>query len=142
MKMLMILMLATLAATVSAQDAHIAAAVHPSITTRDLAASRFWTRSTIALAAVDGAAKVADNYVTRRNMDAGGAEYNPLARPFVHTTGVQVATAAAVFAAEIGVAYFMHRRHHDIMARGVLVGGTAVNGVGAAMSYKQRVKGW
>jgi hypothetical protein len=47
--------------------------------------SRFWTRSTIALVALDGAAKAADSFATRENIDNGGVEYNPLARPLVRT---------------------------------------------------------
>ena len=78
---------------------------------------------------------------TRENIAAGGEEYDPLARPFVHTTGVLVA-AAALFGAEIATAYVLHRRRHDNLGRAVLVGGTAMNGLGAASSYKHRVAGW
>jgi hypothetical protein len=143
MKMLMvILVLAGTAGTLRAQDAQTAFTMHPYIVRGDLAASRFWTRSTIALVALDGAAKVADSYVTRRNMDGGGEEYNPLARPFVHTPLVQVAATAALFGAEIAAAYVLHRRHHDKMGRAVLVVGATVNGLGAASSFKHRVANW
>ena len=102
MKMLMVLMmLAVMAGTPRAQEAHYDFAAHPSVTRGDLAASRFWTRGTIALVALGGAAaKATDSYITRRNIDGGGEEYNPMARPFVHTTPVQVAATAALFGAE------------------------------------------
>ena len=143
MKMpMVILVLAAMVGTVRAQDAQTAFAVHPYIVSGDLAASRFWTRSTIALVALDGAAKVADSYVTRRNMDGGGEEYNPLARPFVHTPVVQVAATAALFGTEIATAYVLHRRHHDNIGRTILVVGATTNGLGAASSFKHRVANW
>jgi len=145
MKMLIAILtlLAAMAGTLRAQEARYAFAVRPHVTTdRDLAASRFWTRSTVALAALDGAAKAADSFATRKNIDGGGAEYNPLARPFVHTTGVQVAAMAALFGAEIAAAYWMHKRRHDNMGHAVLLGGAAMNGLGAASSIKHRVADW
>ena len=143
MKMLMvIMMLAVMAGTLRAQEAHYAFAVHPYVTRGDLAASRFWTRGTIAMVALGGAAKATDSYITRRNIDGGGEEYNPIARPFVRTTPVQVAASAALFGAEIATAYMLHRRHHDNVGRAVLVGGLVMDGVGAASSYKNRVADW
>ncbi len=143
MKMLMvIMMLAVMAGTLRAQEAHYAFAVHPYVTREDLAASRFWTRGTVALVALDGAAKATDSYITRRNIDGGGEEYNPMARPFVHTTPVQVAATAALFGAEVATAYMLHRRHHDNVGRAVLVGGVVMNGLGAASSFKHRVADW
>jgi len=143
MKMLMvILLLAAMAGTLCAQEAHSAFMVHPYITRGELAASRFWTRSTIALVALDGAAKAADSFATRENIDGGGEEYNPLARPFVHTPLVQVASTAALFGAEIAAAYLLHKRHHDRMGRAVLIEGATMNGLGAATSFKHRVAGW
>jgi hypothetical protein len=140
MKMLMVItMLALMAGTLRAQEAHYAFAVHPYVTSGDLAASRFWTRGTIALVALDGAAKATDSYITRRNIDAGGEEYNPMARPFVQTTPAQVASTAALFGAEVATAYMLHRRHHDHVGRAVLVGGAVMNGLGAASSFKHRV---
>jgi len=63
MKMLMVLMmLALMTGTLRAQEAHYAFAAHPYVTRGDLAASRFWTRGTIALVALDGAAKATDSY--------------------------------------------------------------------------------
>ena len=111
------------------------------ITRGDLAASRFWTPATIALVAFDGAAKAADSLATRRNLDGGGEEYNPVARPFVHTTGLQVAATAALFGAEIATAYLLHRKRHNNLGRAVLLGGAVINGLGAASSFKHRA-GW
>jgi hypothetical protein len=143
MKMpMMVLTLAALAGSASGQEAHYAFAAHPYVTRKDMAASRFWTKSTIALAALDGAAKTADSYATRKNIDGGGEEYNPLARPFVHTTSVQVAATGALFGAEIASAYWLHKRHHDRMARAILLEGATVNGLGAACSFKYRVRDW
>ena len=143
MKMLIaILALAAMAGTLRAQEARYAFAVRPHVTDKDLAASRFWTRSTIALVALDGAAKAADSFATRKNIDGGGAEYNPLARPFVHTTGVQVAAMAALLGAEIAAAYWTHRRRHDDVGHAVLLGGATMNGLGAASSIKHRVADW
>ena len=143
MKMLILLMmLAMMTGALRAQEANYAFAAHPSVTSGDLAASRFWTRGTIALVALGGAAKATDSYITRRNIDGGGEEYNPIARPFVRTTPVQVAASAALFGAEIATAYMLHRRHHDNVGRAVLVGGLVMDGVGAASSYKNRVADW
>jgi len=143
MKMLMMLMiLALMTGTLRAQEAHYAFAGHPYVTREDLAASRFWTRGTIALVALDGAAKATDSYITRRNIDGGGEEYNPMARPFVHTTPVQVAATAALFGAEVATAYMLHRRHHDNVGRAFLVGGALMNGLGAASSFNHRVSNW
>jgi hypothetical protein len=143
MKMLMVILaLAAMAGTARAQKANSFVAVHPYITRGDLQASRFWTRSTMALVALDGAAKATDSYITRRNIDGGGVEYNPLARPFVRTTAVQVIATTALFGAEIGTAYWLHRRHHDRMGHAVLAGGAAMNGMGAASSFKNRVADW
>jgi hypothetical protein len=139
MKMLMVsLVLAATAGTVRAQEAHSAFVAHPHITRADLAASRFWTPGTVALVTLDGAAKAADSLATRRNLDGGGNEHDPLARPFVHTPVVQVATTAALFGAEIATAYLLHRRHHDKLGRAVLVLGATMNGLGAASSFKHR----
>ena len=143
MKMLMVtMMLAVMAGTLRAQEAHYAFAGHPYVTREDLAASRFWTRGTIALVVLDGAAKATDSYITRRNIDGGGEEYNPMARPFVRTTPVQVAFTAALFGAEVATAYMLHRRHHDNVGRAVLAGGVVINAVGAASSFNHRVSNW
>jgi hypothetical protein len=75
-------------------------------------------------------------------MDGGGEEFNPLARPFVRTARVQIPATAALFGAEIATAYCLHRRRHDHMGWALLGGGAAMNGLGAASSYKDRVKDW
>jgi hypothetical protein len=144
MKMLMTILAlaAAMTGTLRAQEARYAFAVRPHVTDKDLAASRFWTRSTIALVALDGAAKAADSFATRKNIAGGGAEYNPLARPFVHTTGVQVAAMGAVFGAEIAAAYWTHRKRHENVGHVVLLGGATMNGLGAASSIKHRVADW
>ena len=132
------LLLAAMAATVYAQEVPSAFVASPNITRTDLAASRFWTRGTIALVALDGAAKTADSLATRRNIDGGGDENNPLARPFVHAPLVQVSATAALFGTEIATAYLLHRKHHDKLGRVVLAVGAAMNGLGAASSIKHR----
>ncbi len=145
MKLLIaILVLSAMAGDLRAQDlqpqvTQTAFAMHSYLTRGELRASRFWTRSTIALVMLDGAAKAADSLATRQNIDGGGEEYNPLARPFVHTTAVQVAATGALFGAEIVGAYLLHRRLHDNLGRGVLIGGALMNGFGAASSFKNRV---
>jgi hypothetical protein len=135
-------MFAGMCGGVLAQTAQTAFVVNPYISTRDLSNSRFWTHSTMALAAIDGAAKTADSIFTRKNIDGGGNEYNPLARPFVHTTGVQIAGMAAMFAAELGGAYLLHRRRHDVLGHALLGIGAVTNGLGAACSFKNRVPSW
>jgi hypothetical protein len=57
-----------------ATEAHFAFAVRPYVTKKDISASRFWTAPTIALVALDGAAKAADSYATRKNIDGRGLE--------------------------------------------------------------------
>jgi len=142
-----ILVLAMMAGAALAQETNSFVAVHPYIVSnhdmvqQSLGPSRFWTRSTIALVALDGAAKAADSFATRENIANGGQEYNPLARPFVRTAGAQVATMSALFGAEIATAYLLHKAHHTMMERGVLAGGAVMNGLGAASSFKHRV-GW
>jgi len=143
----LILVVATMAGAVLAQEATSFVAVHPYLVSdhdmvqQSLGPSRFWTRPTIALVALDGAAKAADSFATRENIANGGQEYNPLARPFVRTAGAQVATMSALFGAEIATAYLLHKAHHTMMERGVLAGGAVMNGLGAASSFKHRV-GW
>ena len=139
---MLILALAVMAGTLPAQSARSAFVVQPHITLGDLAASRFWTPVTIALVTLDGAAKAADSFATRKNIDGGGEEYDPLARPFVHTPAVQVAATAALFGAEIATAYVLHRRRHENMGRAILVGGATMNSLGAAFSFKHRVANW
>src|SRR5579863_3293380 len=82
--------------TVWAQEGHNAFVVHPYRTGGALGGPRFWTPGVIALVGLDGGAKVADSYITRRNIDGGGDEYNPIARPFVHTAAVQAVAMAAM----------------------------------------------
>jgi hypothetical protein len=145
--LVLILVLAMMAGGSRAQESNSFVAVHPYIVSNhDMVResgrpSRFWTRSTIALVALDGAAKAADSFATRENIDNGGVEYNPLARPLVRTAGAQVATMGALFGAEIATAYFLHRAHHTMMERGVLAGGAVMNGLGALSSFRHRV-GW
>lgn len=143
MKMLPpIFALLVLSGTALAQPANSFVASSSPVTRSDLRRPRFWSRSTIALVALDGAAKAADSYVTRRNLDGGGEEYNPLARPFVQTRAVQVATTSALLGAEIATAYWLHRMHHDRIGHAVLAGGAAINGFGAGSSFKNRVPDW
>lgn len=143
MKIFMLTVALTAAvSTMHAQNAGNAFVIRPYITSGNLAGSRFWTLPTIALIAVDGAAKTADSYFTRKNIAGGGDEYNPLARPFVHTAGVQAASMAAMFGAEVAAAYFLHRRRHENLGRAVLAVGTVTNGLGAAASFKHRVADW
>jgi hypothetical protein len=125
-----------------AQQAQYAFAARPYITRGDPAASSFWTPATIALVALDGAAKTADSFATRKNLDGGGEEYDPMARPFVHTPMVQVAAMAALFGAEIATSHMLHRRSRDHLARAILLIGATMNGLGAATSFKNRVPGW
>ena len=128
--------------TVWAQEGHNAFVVHPYRSGGDLGGPRFWTSGMIALVALDGGAKVADSYITRRNIDGGGGEYNPIARPFVHTAAVQAVAMAAMFGAEVTTAYWLHTRRHDNPGRVVLIGGAILNGLGAASSFKNRIQGW
>ena len=145
-KLAVFLLLVLTGSHVRAQQVSGAFAIHPylvrHVTRETLHDSRFWTRSTIVLVAVDGAAKTADSFATRENIAGGGVEYNPLARPFVHTTAVQVVATAALFGAEIAGAYLLHKRGHNNAGRGVLIVGAVVNGLGAANSFKDRVGTW
>lgn len=125
-----------------AEESHSVAVTSPQTGPADLATSHFWTPSTIALVALDAAAKSADAYATRRNLDGGGIEYNPLARPFVHATPVQVIAITVLLGSEITVAYWLHRRRHDIRGHSVLAGGAVMNGLGAACSFKNRTANW
>jgi hypothetical protein len=139
---LLLALLTIMSASMRAQQAQYAFATHPYITREDLAASRFWTPATITLVALDGAAKTADSFATRKNLDGGGEEYDPIARPFVHTPLVQVAAMAALFGGEIATSYMLHRRSRDHLARAVLLIGATMNGLGAATSFMNRVPSW
>ena len=66
-------------------------------------------------------------------------EYDPIACPFVHTAGAQVASMAALFGAEIMGASLLHRRRPDMKGRAVPAGGALMNGLGAALRIKHRV---
>ena len=116
--------------------------IHPYARRSEPESSAFWSRSTMALVALDGAAKAADSFATRKNIDGGGVEYDVLARPFVHTMGVQVAAMAALFGAEVALAYTLHRKRHNNLARSVLIGGAVMNGLGAADSFKNGFSSW
>jgi hypothetical protein len=142
MKTSIVLLALLMVAVLRGQEIYPAFVVHPYISNGDLAASRVWTPSTITLVALDGAAKTADSFFTRKNIFGGGVEYNPLARPFVHTAGVQVVSMAAMFGAEVATAYFLHRRTHHVLGNAVLISGAIINGLGAAASYKHRVGDW
>jgi hypothetical protein len=141
-RVVLLLAMVMISASLCAQQARYAFASHAYVTHENLAASRFWTPATIALVALDGAAKTADSFATRENLDRGGEEYDPMARPFVHTPVVQVAAMAALFGAEITTSYMLHQRGHDRVARAILVMGATMNGLGAASSFKNRVSGW
>jgi hypothetical protein len=132
---------ATPAPDLAATEAQYAFAVRPSVTRKDMAASAFWRPSTIALVALDGAAKAVGCYATRKNIDGGGQEYDPLARLFVHTAGAQAVSMGALFGAEVARSYLLHRRRHDFAGHAVLAGGALMNGLGAAFSIKHR-GGW
>jgi hypothetical protein len=140
--LLLVLVTIMMPASLFAQQAQYAFAAHGYVTRGDLAASRFWTPATVALVALDGAAKTADSFATRKNLDNGGEEYDPIARPFVHTPVVQVAAMAALFGAEIATSYMLHRRSCNHLARAVLLMGATMNGLGAASSFKNRVPSW
>jgi len=142
MKIPLLLLVLAMSSTLLAQEANYAFAMHPKITREDLVASRFWTRSTIALVGLDGAAKAADSFATCKNIQNGGTENDPIARPFVHTTPLQVVATGALFGGEIATAYLFHKRGHDHMARAILIGGAMMNGLGAATSFKHRAAQW
>jgi hypothetical protein len=143
MKMVRIaLFVVMMSASSRAQLANYVFATHKYVTRGDLATSRFWTPYTIALVVLDGAAKTADSFATRENIDAGGEEYNPVARPFVHVPQVQIAAMAVLFAAEIATSYMLHQRRHDHLARAALMLGATMNGLGAASSFKNRGPSW
>lgn len=120
------------------QQTHSFLVLHPYTLRGNMSSLRFWTRSTITLIALDGAAKAADSLATRENIDGGGKEYDPMARPFVHNTGLQVTSTAALFGAEITCAYLLHKRHHDNLGHMVLAAGAVMNGLGAASSFENR----
>jgi hypothetical protein len=120
------------------QPAHSLFFLHPYTLRGDMSPSRFWTRSTISLIAIDGAAKAADSLATRQNIDGGGEEHDPMARPFVHTTSLQVSSMAALFGAELTCAYLLHKRRHDNLGHLILAAGAVMNGLGAATSFDNR----
>jgi hypothetical protein len=122
--------------------AHSALFVRPYLISEDRPRARFWTRSTIVLVTLDGTAKGADSYITRRNIVGGGVEYDPVARPFVHTSGVQVVATGALFGVEIAAAYLLHRRGHNNIGHIIPENGAVMNVFGAARSFKNRMKNW
>jgi hypothetical protein len=115
----------------------------------------FLTKSTVFLIALDASSKTADAYFTHQVMQSrnvplavcrprpghpddclqlwSGAELNPLARPFVHSTAGQVGFFAGSLAADIASAYIANR-HHPKLAKAILIFGSGYSVGGAAIS--------
>ena len=75
----------------------------------------FYDRPVAILAEIDAGAAACDDFATRRMIDHGGYERNPLIRPFVHNSG----TLAAETVCEMWVAAFVaermrHSRHASL----------------------------
>jgi hypothetical protein len=97
-------------------------------TAQDPGAHKFWTKRTIVLFAIDAATKGMDAYATRRVLDHGGEEYNPISRPFV-TRGTPLLAGyfASSLAIDTGLSYLLWRRgHHKLQVVPFLVG-TGIN---------------
>ena len=100
-------------------------------------APSFWSKTNIALAATDGAFKIADGVATHRGMSQGSkfTETDPIARPFV-TRGAagQIAFTAGTWAFDLGVSYLLHKTGHHKLERIPLMVGIGYSGYGAAES--------
>jgi hypothetical protein len=77
----------------------------------------FHDKQILVLAGIDAGLAAWDDVATRRELDAGGYERNPLIRPFVHNSG----TLAAETVGEVWLAAFvadrMKRSHHAYLRK-------------------------
>ncbi len=75
---------------------------------------RFWTVENKVNVGIFAGLVAADAVTTQRGLNQGLREVNPIMRPFV-TRGAagQAAGSALGFGAGVGVAYLLHRTHHD-----------------------------
>jgi hypothetical protein len=100
----------------------------------------FWTKANTTLLALDAAAKGADFYYTMRGMDHPGLalESDPIARPFVsHGNALAVGYFGGLLVIDATVSYELHRHHHDLLSKAVLIFGIVNNGYGAQYDGRQ-----
>jgi hypothetical protein len=88
---------------------------------------RFWTAENKAGFGIFAGLIAADAITTQRGLSQGMHEVNPIMRPLV-TRGAagQAAGSALGFGAGVGVAYWLHRRHHykaERIAMGMMIAG-------------------
>ncbi|MGA2355833.1 MAG: hypothetical protein ABSG02_15160 [Terriglobales bacterium] len=106
----------------------------------DSPSSSFWTQANTTLLALDAAAKGADFYYTMRGMDHPGLalETDPIARPFVsHGNALAVGYFGGLLVTDAAVSYELHKHHHDLLSKAVLIFGIVNNGYGAQYDGRQ-----
>lgn len=98
----------------------------------------YWTKPTIALVSLDAAAKSADMAFTMRNYSRPYfQEYDPMARPFVHSGPILAGfSQGALFASEVFTSYELNKHGHPKMARALLLIGAGGNITGIACSTR------
>jgi hypothetical protein len=101
-------------------------------------ASTYWSRTNIALVAVDALAKSVDEAFTMRNAGRPNfEEHDPLARPFVtHGRAIAGTSQGLLFAGEVFTSYELHKHGHGKIAKAVLLLGIGGNTVGIATSTR------
>lgn len=96
-----------------------------------LSAQIFWTPRRKAETGIYAASIAADSWATRKAVARGGfTEYDPLARPFIHSARGQALGSSLGFLAGIGPSYLLHRSGHERLSRAwlhVFAGVEAVN---------------
>jgi hypothetical protein len=77
----------------------------------------FYDKRVAILAEIDAGAATWDDFASRRVIDHGGYERNPLMRPFVHNSGtLAVETVGEMWLAAF-VADRMKRSHHTVLSK-------------------------
>lgn len=98
-----------------------------------LSAQPFWTPARKAETVVYAASIAADSWATQNAVARGGfTEYDPLARPFVHSVRGQALGSSLGFLAGIVPSYFLHRAGHERLSRAWLHVFTGVEAVNAS----------
>ena len=71
---------------------------------------KFWSKQRFAWTAAHAATASFDHWTTRRGLNTGGVEANPLVRPFVEAGGKgQIASVSLSLLFDLGLSYVYHR---------------------------------
>lgn len=84
---------------------------------QDIPQHKFFSKSNVAGMSALGGLMAADGWTTRQIILQGGNEYNPIAKPFVHSD-VKIGGATAVgYVGLVSLAYMFHSTNHHKLER-------------------------